>query len=81
MHWIERRGKTVAPFRNNFDVLGCRGSSSKRFSKGKDMNREISLFNDGVWPDDVQQIILRNYSTGIPYEDRKDFQSLRRNFQ
>lgn len=64
--------KTIAPFRD-----GLNGARSKRFAEGKDMNCEISLFDYGVRPDKLQQIILRHQATCVLEENGKDLQSLR----
>ena len=68
----ERRDKTIAPFGDSLN-----GARSQRFAEGKDMNGEISFFDYGVRPDQIQQIVLRHHATYVLKENGEDLQSLR----
>ena len=43
------------------------------------MNVEIALLNEGLWPDQIQQILLEDDLAGIRDEHGKDLQRLGRN--
>jgi hypothetical protein len=74
------RYEAITTSRYGFNVLRARGIPESP-PEGEDVDGEISLFNCGVWPDHVEQMILRNNPTGISKKNSKDFQRFWRKFQ
>jgi len=54
----------------------CGGSRSESFAQKENVLREIALFNEGVWPDGGEQLLLGNYAMRMFSEVSEEIESL-----
>jgi hypothetical protein len=70
--------KPISAFRNRLDLARTISKARKRLAQRAYMNVEITLLNKGVWPDQIQQVLLEDELASIRDKDGKDFQRLGR---
>jgi hypothetical protein len=72
-------GEPISSFRDRLDLARTISKARKRLAQRAYMNVEIALLNEGLWPDQIQQILLEDDLAGIRDEHGKDLQRLGRN--
>ena len=62
--------------RDGFDVLVGIGASAEGFANRKHVVGEIRLFNRGVWPNRLHQLLLRQQTAWVGGENREQVERL-----
>ena len=70
--------ESISAFRNRLDLGRTVSKARKRLVQRAYMNVEITLLNKGVWPDQIQQILLEDDLASIRDKHGHDFQCLGR---
>src|SRR6185369_7909944 len=75
---IRFRYKPVAASRHCLNKLRAAGSFTECLAQERDVLSQISLFDKGVWPDSLHQIVLRDDLSAMLNEGNENIENLRR---
>src|SRR5262249_38670153 len=77
-YFLDLRDKAIAPPGNGLDVLVRARLFTQSAAQSRNITRQISFFDGGVGPNQLDHLVLAQDVTVVPYEQEQDVEALGR---